>query len=360
MTRDDLRAALAHPNVQAFLQVIRAGEGTLDVLDGYRRMFTGPLFDSFAQHPNQIHQAGALASTAAGAYQFLHRTWQALVEQYHFEDFSPQCQDEGAVALIAGRGALADVMAGQLGAAIGKCNREWASLPGSPWGQPTRTMAQATKTYTQAGGTLADPAAAPQHKEAPMAPLLLPLAGALIDIFTPLAREKITKEMARHTDKPEVAEQIAAGVIETAKVLTGKTDPIAAVAAVKDGGPDLVASVEADALAQLDRLLGVVERAYKMEREDIAEARRYNSEEPLFLDTPWLKLKFIHLLSLVFVGFSGTFVTVNWASLTAELRGAVITLMVIAGWNGVRDYWMSSSAGSTLKTQLLSTRKQDG
>ena len=42
--------------------------------------------------------------------------------------------------------------AGRIEAAIAKCNREWASLPGSPYGQPTRTMAQALATYDAAGG----------------------------------------------------------------------------------------------------------------------------------------------------------------------------------------------------------------
>jgi len=189
----------------------------------------------------------------------------------------------------------------------------------------------------------------------PLLPLLIPLASSLIDAFSPLAREKITKEMGRHTDKPEVAEQIATGIIETVKTLTSQSDPIQAVAQARND-PAIMAQVESNALDTLDRLVGVVERVNKFEREDIDSARRYNAEEPLFLDTPWLKLKFIHILSLVFVTFSAWFVSTKWDSLTAELRGAVITLMVIAGWNGVRDYWMSSSAGSTLKTQLLNRK----
>jgi hypothetical protein len=71
------------------------------------------------------------------------------------------------------------------------------------------------------------------------------------------------------------------------------------------------------------------------------------------VSTKWLKLKFIHILSIIFVAFSGTFVSMNWESLTPELKGAVITLMVIAGWNGVRDYWMGSSSGSDKKTEQM-------
>jgi predicted Na+-dependent transporter len=74
------------------------------------------------------------------------------------------------------------------------------------------------------------------------------------------------------------------------------------------------------------------------------------------VDVPWLKLKFIHVLSILFVVFSGSFVSVNWSSLSSELKGAVITLMIIAGWNGVRDYWMGSSSGSDKKTEQMMSK----
>jgi muramidase (phage lysozyme) len=158
MTRDDLREIVDDKNVQAFLKVIRSGEGTSDEL-GYRRMFGGDIFDSFKDHPRQLHTRktahGPLASTAAGAYQFLARTWDGLVKQYGFEDFSPANQDEGAVALIAGREAIGDVIEGRFNEAVRKCRLEWASLPGSPYGQPTKTFTQALEAYTAAGGQIA-------------------------------------------------------------------------------------------------------------------------------------------------------------------------------------------------------------
>src|SRR5690606_12312564 len=53
------------------------------------------------------------------------------------------------------RGALVAAMQGRLDEAIAGCAKEWASLPGSPYGQPTRTLAQAHATYAAAGGRLA-------------------------------------------------------------------------------------------------------------------------------------------------------------------------------------------------------------
>lgn len=381
--KENYLKALAHPNVRAFLRVIRSGESSQDG-SAYRWLFgstqSNPkLFDSFTSHPRvktyekfdgQFIKNGKLDyTTAAGAYQIVGSTWDECVAALGLPDFSPESQDIAAVFLIDRRHALGDLLEGRVTDAINKLGQEWASLPSAKYGQPTVKLEEALKVYQAYGGTTG-PGAEPRQSDDPAqqsqeatamplpalaAPFLMGLASSLIDVFTPLAKEKITKEMARHTDKPEVAEQIAATLIEGAKTLTGKTDPVAAVAAARDN-PATVQKLEDSALADLDRLLPLLERLNAMEQSNIRSAREYNAAEPLFIDTPWIKLRFVHVLSLVFVSFSGWFVTMNWASLTPELRGAVITLMVIAGWNGVRDFWMGSSSGSEQKMAML-TRK---
>src|SRR5690606_18849821 len=146
MSPADLRAqcetALLSTNLRAFLAVIRAGEGTSDA-DGYRRHYGGRLFDGYADHPRVAIKAGRWTSTAAGAYQFLSRTWDEAAKALALPDFSPASQDLAAVFLIRRRGALVAAMQGRLDEAIAGCAKEWASLPGSPYGQPTRTLAQA-------------------------------------------------------------------------------------------------------------------------------------------------------------------------------------------------------------------------
>lgn len=148
--------ALTDPNVQAFLKMIRVGEGTTDE-DGYRRHFGGELFESFADHPRRVvtKRLGTrmLSSTAAGAYQFLRDTWDGVAAALKLRDFSPRNQDIAAVYLVARRGALEDVIAGRVRIAIEKCAKEWASLPGSPYGQPTKTLTQALDLYAGYGGT---------------------------------------------------------------------------------------------------------------------------------------------------------------------------------------------------------------
>jgi len=250
----NLQDASANANVQAFLKMLRHGEGTTDE-DGYRRMFGGKLFDSFADHPRQPQTAtfkggNTLTSSAAGAYQFLTRTWDGLVKQNGFTDFSPANQDLGAIALIQGRKALDDVVAGRFDAAVMKCNKEWASLPGSPYGQPTTTAQKARDLYTEAGGTFASatqptPAPGPvptkralsqdQSPETSMPPFLLAALPALFDAVPKLIKSFSDDGVTvpeRNEQAVTMAMQIAKTALnapnEQAVVDTLKADPEAA------------------------------------------------------------------------------------------------------------------------------------
>lgn len=153
------RNALANANVQAVLRVIRAGEGTSDI-NGYRRIFGGQTFNDFADHPRVKVSKSGYVSTAAGAYQFLTSTWDETKRIMNLPDFSPASQDLGAVGRIAARGALDDVIAGRFDAAMKKISREWASLPYSPYGQPTISIEKARGLFASAGGAFSDSALA--------------------------------------------------------------------------------------------------------------------------------------------------------------------------------------------------------
>lgn len=144
-------ATLANENVQAFLKVIRAGEGTADA-GGYSRLYGGGKFSGYADHPRVKVTAGRWTSTAAGAYQFLSSTWDETARIMGLKDFSPQNQDLAALGRIAARGALADVMRGDFESAVRKCAWEWASLPGSPYGQPVISWERARSVFASAGG----------------------------------------------------------------------------------------------------------------------------------------------------------------------------------------------------------------
>ena len=132
---------------RAFLDMIAFAEGT-QTPEGYRTMFTGALFEGFDRHPDIVNRdpVSGLESTAAGRYQFLTTTWEGL----GLPDFSPINQDIGAIQLIENRGALTDVQAGNFEIAVNKVALEWASMPGSPYGQPTKTMDELREVYLAA------------------------------------------------------------------------------------------------------------------------------------------------------------------------------------------------------------------
>ncbi len=144
-------AILQNRNVQAILRVIRTGEGTADA-GGYSRLYGGGAFSSYADHPRQKIRKWGITSTAAGAYQFLSSSWDETRRLMGLKDFSPASQDLAAVGRIAARGALDDVINGRFTTAIRKINKEWASLPGSPYGQRTLKFDAALAVYRGNGG----------------------------------------------------------------------------------------------------------------------------------------------------------------------------------------------------------------
>lgn len=150
-------ADIAHPNVRALLAVIRRGEGTAGP-NGYRTLFGGALFSDYSDHPRQriTRTMGGrpITSTAAGAYQFLSSTWDETARLMGLRDFTPASQDRAAVGRIAARGALEDAKAGRVNVALRKIAREWASMPGSPYGQPVITEQTARTVYASAGGSI--------------------------------------------------------------------------------------------------------------------------------------------------------------------------------------------------------------
>ena len=148
-------------NIAAFLWMVRVCEGTSGP-QGYQVMFTGKLFPvddptvstyQFKDHPRIANRGGGITSTAAGAYQFLSSTWDQARKQLNLPDFSPTSQDKACIYLFRLRKALDDIKAGNFTSAINKCNKEWASLPGSPYNQHPKNLGVALAYYKQGGGT---------------------------------------------------------------------------------------------------------------------------------------------------------------------------------------------------------------
>lgn len=289
MDRARLAVALSHANVGAFLRVIREGESSQKPT-AYQMRWGGlkkpvAYFDDFSRHPRIFEPTtGGRQSSAAGAYQIVATTYDSIAPSLGITDFSPASQDALAVALIDRRAALDDVMAGRIERAIVKLRPEWTSLPGAAESNGWYTMDRALEVYAKYGGRLAVAApdtqpAAPiedrstpyvppdtgrifnPEQEAPMVPALIPLGigliQSLIQAFAPLAREKIAKEIGRHTNDTVTSQQLADNLLGVVQQVTGKPDPVDAVAAAK-ADPALAEKVQAatlDALSQLAPLL---------------------------------------------------------------------------------------------------------
>lgn len=171
-------------NLAAFLKMIQYTEGTFNQPNPYAVCYGySHIIQNFSDHPantgewtgkvlpNSYCAAVGLPngckSTAAGAYQFLRPTWNGIKNKLGNIRFDKAGQDAGAIELIRGKkrkvgdwdnerwiSALDDIQNGNLFAAIEQCNTIWASLPGSPYGQPIKTYAQCEKFYIEQGGRI--------------------------------------------------------------------------------------------------------------------------------------------------------------------------------------------------------------
>lgn len=147
-------------NITAFLDTLAVSEGTDNgkqktECDGYDVIVGGSLAFSTAKHPNKLVKLSkTLSSTAAGRYQFLKRTWDALQKQLKLPDFGPESQDKACIQLLKECGAYKLIQEGKFDEAVHAARKIWASLPGAGYGQLEQDLNHLRQTYVSKGGTL--------------------------------------------------------------------------------------------------------------------------------------------------------------------------------------------------------------
>lgn len=344
MNRAGLQDALSHGNVRAFLAVIDLGEHGphADDPDRYRTLYGGGKFDAPPwRHPRRKVTAAGITSTAAGRGQFLAGTWDSLAG-YGFPDFSPECQDEAMVALIYRRKALADVIAGRFDDAIAKCCREWASLPGSPYGQPVLTMAQAKARYQERGGAFFNPDSLESEHygdavtEAPMAPLILPLLQVAAQ-FLPQLAEKFGSGS-------EVANRnLAAGKVLAEAITTATSSPNLQAAVEKMAAdPEAVKAATVAVAQEWPDLFEV--------GGGIVEARKaaYSPEQ-----VPWWKnpaiIIALAILPLVYMVAVAVLFGVGGQPFSDDIKTLLVTAIVTGALGSITGFFLGSSLGSQSK-----------
>lgn len=194
-----------------------------------------------------------------------------------------------------------------------------------------------------------------------MAPALLTLvaglAQSLFAAFTPLAQEKLQKEIGRHTDRPEVAQQIATAAIEAVKTATGKADPIEAVMTAK-ADPAVIARVEASVLEELEKLAPLLERMATIDRQVFAdeeasrEAAERRAQASAHDQDAYLTQSIVRMVVGILIG--GAMLTGFLAWLKVDVQVILGALLALVGAVGGKfqtryDHRYGSSAGSANK-----------
>jgi len=366
VTRDELLAISREPNVAAFLRALRLGEGTKDDA-GYRRIVGGGMADSLADHPRKMVWLPryGVNSSAAGAYQFLGKTWDGLVKQYGFPSFEPQWQDAGAVGLIIGRKALDAVRRGDIRAAIALCRNEWASLPGSPYGQRTEAMDAVLLEYRKWGGTLTagepatqQPAPIEHHdfppdtqpepvpigeamnygESAPMIPILPLITAVLPSIIG--AIPELGKLFGSGSD---VSQRNIAGATKVLEAVTQATGAVNAVEAAERIAADPAAADAARAAVQsiwfelVEAGGGGIDGARKADLARASSDWTWHKSASFMIALPLILILLLAVCSILFPVMGG-----DWP---ADTRTAVVTLIVGSIIGSLTGYYFGSMTG---------------
>lgn len=144
-SRSEYEQLVDFAQVRAALDTIAWAEGG----KSYFTLYGGGSF-SGSQHPNRAITAGGYTSTAAGRYQFLYRTWIEIKNRLGLPDFSARYQDIAAVDLIAQRGQLSKLLAGDFEGVMKGLGCAWAALPYATCGQTRRPLDQTMNYYRSA------------------------------------------------------------------------------------------------------------------------------------------------------------------------------------------------------------------
>lgn len=147
-------------NRKAFLDTIAWAEGTdkpghqKTNYNGYDVIVGGALFTDFSKHPEVrvfLPRYG-IYSTAAGRYQIIRATWNALKKRLNLKDFSPKSQDAACIELLRECGALDHIDNGRFAKAMFAARKIWASLPGAGYNQREQRLTTLATIYRNAGG----------------------------------------------------------------------------------------------------------------------------------------------------------------------------------------------------------------
>ena len=180
------------------------------------------------------------------------------------------------------------------------------------------------------------------------------IAGSILTNALPSLLGQLP-EIAKIFKNPDVAERNVEAVSKVGEILinaTGSTNMQEAVERVQ-ADPKTASEVNEALRNNRADLMDVTERMAKIEDARVESAREFNTGEPLLVNTRWLKIKFVHLLSMLLVllgGAAAGFVLIT--SQDPSERVMALQTLLIVGFAGVAQFWLGSSRSSQMKDEV--------
>lgn len=385
-----LREAMGHHNVKAFARVVRQGESSQDDEIAYKMRFPNKTFDDFSKHPDirePISWNPGEFSTAAGAFQITGTTDRGLRRKYPFlkPSFTPEDQEERFVCLLDDCGALSYVIIGDFERAVYECVKGpvvWTSLPGGT--ENPQAMAKAKVVYETYGGTYdgtpsTQPAAPIDDKSTqephmsglgdiitaigPIITGINPIAGLLVSAFAPLLKEKLTREIDKHSDTPGIGSQISDVIINKAVEISGKKDPLEAVAVVRQN-PEMIKQVEETVDDHLVKMQPFFDKLAQLESSQHSEYMASQEAAAHRINTDWLRKILVNanlrnlgaaVIGVVAITIVQTILSTDHKPLSELLLllTAIVTTFINT-YSKQNDFGFGSSPGSEAKNAMIS------
>lgn len=141
-------------NLKAFQMLLRYAEfSRINDID-YRSHFGFSTFTDTSRHPNKKICISGYCSTAAGAFQYINSTWVWLAGKYGVRSFTQRDQDYINELHLTEMGVKKALDNNDLQKAVEIAGAQWASLPGSKFGQGKHSYQTLEQIYIKYGGSI--------------------------------------------------------------------------------------------------------------------------------------------------------------------------------------------------------------
>jgi lysozyme len=178
------------------------------------------------------------------------------------------------------------------------------------------------------------------EEEKPVAPFLIAAIPALVNALP---------EFAKIFSKPDVKERNVEAVVKASELIMQATGSVNVQEAVEkvQAEPEMAQAANDSLRLNRAEIMDLIERGWDRDDKSVADARAFS-----MADQPVLgRFQFIHLMSVLMIVFCGigAVIVLSLPEFSAEIKGSVITLMLIGGWTGVLTFWFGSSRSSQVK-----------